>query len=1068
MAKPDWLSIEEITRLWAEETGGDSSALRAELEVWFAEFVKQSPKSDSLMGRGNADSTNRLMGMLGARYLERSTFEAFCEERGYAMPRFWSGRRAEAPPRREPGQPPLIPSPSNDAPPAADDAPSPPASDRDADVEAFQAQIANLSSRLQTSHVEIPSFSEPPPADRPGGQSAYGASEPRTGPNPQELIDQAAAAKARELKAQLEAAEQQIADLSAEREASRAGPVGGPVGGPADGRSGPGSPEPDAPRQDPTTGIETSQQALVGYRGPDATGQLLRQESKRRQGRGRFVLMAGLAVSLVALLLWGAETVFEYTRTQQLAFELPIPLDGSGPEDRDQGQSPLAFENRAGSLDPETAGQPSDTSTTTASRQRDAEREGAVSGAPVTSDGQAAQNLLAAQREISRLNDAAEVSGLVVARLQAELALARRQVETARTSTPATADTQTGADGEEQRQDLLRAVSDASARADALQRNLEANRKQTAELTKVLETTNAERTELRAALTRAEEKIAVLGAELDGARTSTAEAESETIAANAETSRLEAENTRLADELAAAATEASRLSAQVESTEEQAARAESARDAAEAATEEAQTAATGAEQAAAALREELDATLESASKALESAEDARAETSRLRATLEQFESQAQTERRDLVLAATVSSARVADLQRELEAAQQQIAASRLASETASTDLSDLRAALEQTEKRATTAEQQAAAAETARQSVETAATEASMSLEAAEQEIAALSEQVDAAVGLATNVDKSLAAARAETDRLRTERARLSNELAAVTSDASRLEAALRLAESQAEARRQDLTLATTAASARVAALNRELETARQEIADLSGAVGSAEEEATRRREELTVHQQEAATARPAAARPAEATDQDPASAGEPEIEETLIAAETASGGGPTATDTLVTVAPDSVDGDLGSVPQTTPAPKTGRVGVSRTPPVPKAAPARTAPQQIVTLGPTDLVSEASSPLDTVAPDDLLLEPGDHVGHEVVVTGSVVWLLWRYRLQSDNGSGSMVIDVNSLQSTDQTVLKKAMKEVGLLGQVRARIKGIIERQGEQSYRLAASELVLVE
>ena len=74
----------------------------------------------------------------------------------------------------------------------------------------------------------------------------------------------------------------------------------------------------------------------------------------------------------------------------------------------------------------------------------------------------------------------------------------------------------------------------------------------------------------------------------------------------------------------------------------------------------------------------------------------------------------------------------------------------------------------------------------------------------------------------------------------------------------------------------------------------------------------------------------------------------------------------------------------------------------------------------------------------------------------------------VVWLLWRYRLQSDSGPGSLVIDVDGLQSTDQTVLKKAMDEVGLLGQVRARIKGIIQRRGDTSYHLAASEVVLVE
>ena len=130
--------------------------------------------------------------------------------------------------------------------------------------------------------------------------------------------------------------------------------------------------------------------------------------------------------------------------------------------------------------------------------------------------------------------------------------------------------------------------------------------------------------------------------------------------------------------------------------------------------------------------------------------------------------------------------------------------------------------------------------------------------------------------------------------------------------------------------------------------------------------------------------------------------------------------------------------------------------------------PAPEAASATGDPEQIAAFAPTQVVSEADFPNNTVATDDLLLEPGDHVGREVVVTGSVVWLLWRYRLQSDSGPGSLVIDVDGLQSTDQTVLKKAMDEVGLLGQVRARIKGIIQRRGDTSYHLAASEVVLVE
>ena len=104
MAKPDWLSIEEISRLWGEETGLDASAFQKDLEQWFAEFVKQTPASQALITGKTTDTTNLLMGMLGARYLERQTFEAYCEERGYPKPRFWFGGRVDESRRDKPNQ----------------------------------------------------------------------------------------------------------------------------------------------------------------------------------------------------------------------------------------------------------------------------------------------------------------------------------------------------------------------------------------------------------------------------------------------------------------------------------------------------------------------------------------------------------------------------------------------------------------------------------------------------------------------------------------------------------------------------------------------------------------------------------------------------------------------------------------------------------------------------------------------------------------------------------------------------------------------------------------------------
>ena len=99
---------------------------------------------------------------------------------------------------------------------------------------------------------------------------------------------------------------------------------------------------------------------------------------------------------------------------------------------------------------------------------------------------------------------------------------------------------------------------------------------------------------------------------------------------------------------------------------------------------------------------------------------------------------------------------------------------------------------------------------------------------------------------------------------------------------------------------------------------------------------------------------------------------------------------------------------------------------------------------------------------------DTVSPDDLLHEPAHHVGREVVVTGSVVWLLRRYWLQSDSGHMSMLIDVGGLQSDDRNKLKDAVVQIEFLAQARARITGTIERQGSENHHLAATELMLVE
>jgi hypothetical protein len=705
MANSDWLSIEEISRLWGEETGLDAAAFKKDLEEWFAEFVKQSPTSQSLITGKSTDTTNRLMGMLGARYLERPTFEAYCEERGHPKPQFWFGGRLEGTRRDEPSQPEPV-----EAPPQA--TPPPPGEDRshvgqasDPELAAFQTQIAGMSERLKTPSFDVPGFSKPSAA----GQNDLASDREQWGPpteqNQQELIERAEAdsAVARQLKTQLEAAEQRIADLS-EAAASDASP-------------------PHAS----TTSLPPERQVSANYRDPSDTGRMLRQAT-RQKGRGRAVLAAGLAVpavAVVALLYWGAVTTMQPTGNEE---------------------SPTTPETAAPSSEPATG-------------QLDL-------GGDAPPDG--AQDLVAAQRQIARLTAALQASDTVAARLRDELAIARQAVEAAR---------QTG-----------------SADAD--------------------------------------EKLAGLGTQLESALGAAADAD----------------------------TRAAR---------------------------------------------------------------ARAEATHLRTALQQAKEN-DAKRQDLTLPATVSSARLAALQRELDSARQQIAELGRANDVADADTAGLRASLRQ--------------------------------------------------------------------------------------------------AEEQAEAVRQELTLEVTTSSARLATQQKELRAAQLRIADLSKV---AEEEAVKLREELADLQQEAAATGSSSvpgveSQAPEQKQRAVEGAAEPDVEEMLSAVKN--------------------------------PPEPGSGGF----------------EQVATLASAEAALQTDAVPDTVSPNDLLLEPERHLDQEVVVTGSVVWLLWRYRLQSDSGSDSMVIDVEGLRSANQEALEEAIDRVGVLGQVHARIRGTIVHQGEESYRLAASELVLVE
>ena len=236
---------------------------------------------------------------------------------------------------------------------------------------AFQAQVARMSEKLKTLWDESPDASKQSMTDQQGLEAGSG----QTGTsNQQELIEGAAAAEARELKAQLQVAEQRIADLTADAEATRASLMARPRA--------PLPASPESPRHGPKASTGPEQRGSESYRDPSATSQLLRQTTARRKVRGRIILVAGLAVPLVALLFWGVVTMTQFASKEQI----PLPAETADPM-----------------ADPGAAdgGQPP------------------------------------AQHQIARLTAAVKASDAIIGRLRDELVVARQEVETAHPTTPA-------------------------------------------------------------------------------------------------------------------------------------------------------------------------------------------------------------------------------------------------------------------------------------------------------------------------------------------------------------------------------------------------------------------------------------------------------------------------------------------------------------------------------------------------------------------------------------------------------------------------------------------------------
>jgi len=605
MATSDWLSIDEIARLWGEETGRDTARFKTDLEDWFARFVKQptTARTQSLISGAADDKTNRLMGMLGARYLERSTFEAFCQERGYETPRFWFARRTATTGGVGSRAAGTTPPPSEPARTGPDEARADGGGKAHSDLAAFQSQIANLRHRLDSPKTDFPGFSGPAASDDrvPEPDPEPDAGRPSAAARRRELSERALAAAtdpvgstdSDDTKAKLAEAERRIAELTAAAwpgNASSAAPSAAPSG-PA---------EPDLAAEERTQLRDAAPPSFASYRDPSVTRQLLRTSSARRKRRLRIALTAGLVVGFVALSIFGIDTAVELARKHQapIAAETATPPTGLG-HTAGQALATQAREPAGGTL-------PGDGSATASRTPAAAETPGGAGG------------LAAARQQIAVLTQAAEESDKLVARLQDELAIARQTAEMARQAAPSaaagwTADEQLAFQAlsaevamarrelEQTRQSAARADSDAAPAAGetaelaAMRESLEANRQQTTELSAALERANGEVDSLQAALDQAkaeaseakgarettataasevgsalsdaEAKIESLDAQLQAAFNSVAEANKNAAEARSQSLSLQTEITRLKNELATASSEGAELRAALERTE---------------------------------------------------------------------------------------------------------------------------------------------------------------------------------------------------------------------------------------------------------------------------------------------------------------------------------------------------------------------------------------------------------------------------------------------------------------------------------------------------------------------
>lgn len=105
---------------------------------------------------------------------------------------------------------------------------------------------------------------------------------------------------------------------------------------------------------------------------------------------------------------------------------------------------------------------------------------------------------------------------------------------------------------------------------------------------------------------------------------------------------------------------------------------------------------------------------------------------------------------------------------------------------------------------------------------------------------------------------------------------------------------------------------------------------------------------------------------------------------------------------------------------------------------------------------------------DANAAAESIDVDSLVTNPSRYDGHQVVVTGSLLRLLKRYRLQSQSGWKTLIVDVTEIHRAQHDKLKESIAKAGPIGLVRAQINGKVERGSAETFRLVASEVTLIE